>query len=68
MLFDITKYAVFAKILVFSNIFGFPAVHKAPKWNKTVSFGFLPFKLKCKILKDFSNAVSILLETTSGQS
>ena len=56
-----------AKILVFSNIFGFPAVHQAPKWNKTVNFGCFPFKLKFKILKDFSNT-DFFSETTSGQS
>ena len=64
----VPKDVVFAKILVFSNIFGFPAVHQAPKWNKTVNFGCLPFKLKFKILKDFSNTVFVLPEATSGQS
>ena len=62
-LFDIPKDAVFAKILVFSNIYGFPAANCAPKWNKTVNFGCLPFKLKFKILKDFSNTLFVLLET-----
>ena len=57
MLFDIPKNVVFAEILVFSNIFGFPAVNWAPKWNKTVNFGCLPFELKYKILKYFSNFV-----------
>ena len=49
-LLDIPKDVVFSNILVFSNIFGFPAVHWAPKRNKTVNFGCFPF-----ILKDFSN-------------
>ena len=65
-LFDIPKDVVFEKILAFSNIFGFPAVNWAPKWNKTVNFGCLPFKLKSKLLKDFSNTVFILLETILG--
>ena len=67
MLFDIPKDAVFATILVFSNIFGFPAEHWPPKWNKTVNFGCLLFTLKFKILKDFSNTLFALLETTFGQ-
>ena len=49
MLFDIPKDVVFMKILVISNIFGFPVVHWAPRWNKTINFGGLPFKLKFKI-------------------
>ena len=61
-LFDIPKDVVFSNILVFSNIFGFPAVHWAPKRNKTVNFGCFPF-----ILKDFSNTLLVLLKTTSGQ-
>ena len=36
MLFDIAKDAVFAEILVFSNIFGFPVINWAPKWTKTL--------------------------------
>ena len=66
-LFDIPKEVGFAKVLVFSNIFGFPDVNWATKWNKTVNFGCLPVKLKFKSLKDFSNTVFVLLETTSGQ-
>ena len=66
-LFDIPKEVGFAKVLVFSNIFGFPDVNWAPKWNKTVNFGYLPVKLKFKSLKDFSNTVFVLLEATSGQ-
>ena len=56
MLFDIPKTAVFAEILVHSNIFGFPAANGAPKC-KTVNFRCLPFKLKFKLLKDFLNTV-----------
>ena len=55
------------EILVFSNIFGFSAVNWASKWNKTVSFGWLPFKLKFKNLKDIPSTVFSLLKTTSGQ-
>ena len=66
MPFDIPK-DVFAEILVFSNIFGFPAENWDPKCNKTINFGCLPFKLKLKILKDFSNSVFVLLGTISGQ-
>ena len=67
MLFDIPKDVDFVKILVFRNIFGFPVVDCAPKWNKTVNFGCLPFTQKFKNLKDFLNTVFFLLETTSGQ-
>ena len=35
-LFDISKEAVFAEILIFSNIFGFPVVNWTPKWIKTL--------------------------------
>ena len=34
---------------------------------KIVNFGCLPFKLKFKILKNFTKTVFVLLETTSGQ-
>ena len=67
MLFDIAKDAVFAEILVFSNIFGFPAVNWAPKWTETVNFSCIQFEPKFKILKGFSNTVFFLLETTYGQ-
>ena len=43
--------------MVFSNIFGFPAVNWAPKWTKTVNIGCIPFEPKCENLKDFSNSV-----------
>ena len=61
-LFDIPKVAVFAEILVFSNIFNFPVVNWDPKWNKTINFGCLPFILKFKILKGFSNSLFIIGE------
>ena len=32
-------------------------VNWAPKWNKTVNFGCLPFTVKFKILKDFLNTM-----------
>ena len=67
MLFDISKYVAFAEIWVFSNIYGFLAVNSAPKWTKTVNFGCVWFELKFKILEDFSNAVFVLSETSSGQ-
>ena len=67
MLFDILKDAVFAKILIFNIIFGFPTVHWAAKWNKSVNLTCLPFKLKFKISKDFSSTVFVLLGTTSDQ-
>ena len=54
------------EILVFSNIFGFPVVNWAPKRNKTVNFGCLPFILELKVLKDFLNSV-FLIGVTSGQ-
>ena len=66
-LFDIPKDVVFAEILGFSNIFGFPVVNWATKWNKTVNFRCLPFILKFKFLEDFLNTVFSLLETTSCQ-
>ena len=53
MLFDIPKNVVFAETLVFSNIFGFPAVNWAPKWNKTVNFRCLPFELNSKFWSIF---------------
>ena len=61
-LFDILKDVVFAEMLFFSNVFGFPVVNWAPKWTKTVNFRCLPFKLKFKILKEFSNPVFDLLD------
>ena len=67
-LFDIPKDVVFAETQVFSSNFGFAALNSAPKWNKTLNFGCLTFKLKFKILKDFSNTAFALLETLfSGQ-
>ena len=42
-LFHIPKDVVFAEILVFCNIFGFPAVNWAPKWTKTLKFQCVPF-------------------------
>ena len=64
----ISKDAVFAEILVLSNIFGFPAVNWVPKWTKTVNFRCVPFETKFKFKKDFSSTVFVLFETTSGQS
>ena len=64
----IPKDAVFAEILVFSNIFGFPAVSWAPIWNKTVNFSCISFEPKFKILKYFSDTVFFLLQIASGQS
>ena len=64
----IPKDAVFAEMLVFSNIFGFPAVSLAPECTKTVNFSCIPFVPKCKILKYFSETVFFLLQIVSGQS
>ena len=64
----IPKDAVYAGILVFSNIFGFLTVNWAPKWTEIVNFSCIPFEPKFKILKDFSNTVFFLLENTYGQS
>ena len=77
MLFDTPKDTVFAEIWVFSNIFvvflkylktkilGF--LNWAANWTKTVNFACVSFEVILNILKDFSNAVFALLETTSGQ-
>ena len=61
MLFHIPKDVAFAEILVFSNIFGFPAVNWAPKWTNTVNFQCVQYKPDFKILKDFANNVFVLL-------
>ena len=60
MLFDIPQDVVFAEILIFSSIFGFPVVNWAPKWTKTINIGRVPFEPKCKILKDFSNSFCLI--------
>ena len=60
--YDIPKDAVFPKILVLSNIFGFPAVNWTPKWTKTVNFVCVPFEQKFKFLTNFSNTMFVLLE------
>ena len=60
--FDIPKDAVVPKILVLSNIFGFPAVNWTPKWTKTLNFVCVPFEQKFKLLTDFSNTVLALSE------
>ena len=77
MLFDTPKDTVFAEIWVFSNIFvvflkylktkilGF--LNWAANWTKTVNFACVSFEVILNILKDFSNAVFALLETTSVQ-
>ena len=62
MLFDILKDVAFPEMLSFSNISGFSAVNWAPKWSKAVNFRCLPFQLKFKILKEFSNTVFVLLD------
>ena len=63
MLFGIPKDVVFAEILVFSNIFGFPAVNWAPKWTKTVDFQCVLFEPNFKSLKDFPSSVFVLLNS-----
>ena len=67
ILLIISKGAAFAKILVLSNIFDFSAVNLALKWTETVNFSCIPFVANIKVLKDFSNTVFFLLETTYGQ-
>ena len=57
----ITTDVVFAKILVFNSIFGFPAVDLASKRTKTVNFQFVPFGPNFKTLKGFSSNVFVLL-------
>ena len=42
---DSPKDVVSGKIKVFGNIFFFPGVNWAPKWTKTVNFGYVPFPL-----------------------
>ena len=66
-LFNITKDTVFAEIVVSSNIFGFLVVDWTPKWIKSANLGCVPFKPKLRILKNFSNNVFFLLETTCGR-
>ena len=56
----IPKDAVFADILGFSNIFGFPTVNWTPIWTETVNFNCILFEPKFKILKDFSNTVFLI--------
>ena len=63
ILLIIPKDAVFAKILVFSNIFGFPTVNWAPIWTLTA----FHLSQKSRFGRIFQT-VFILLETTSGQS
>ena len=46
MLLIIPKDAVFAEVLVFSNIFGFPTVNCAPIWTQTVNVNCIPFEPK----------------------
>ena len=63
MLLTISEDVVFAEILVFRNVFGFPAVNWAPKRTETIKFSCIPFEPKFKIFKDFLNTVIFLLET-----
>ena len=60
MLLIIAMYAVFVEILVFSNIFGFPAVNWTPVWTENVNINCIPFESRFKILKDFSNTVFLI--------
>ena len=48
--------------MVFSYIFGFPAVNCAPKGTKIVNFQCVPFEPNFKVLKDFSNNGFVLLD------
>ena len=46
MLLDSLKDAIFAEILFFCNIFGFPGVNCTPNRTKLVNFGYVPFESK----------------------
>ena len=48
-----SKDAMFAEILIFSNIFVFLAVNWAQKWSETVNFSCIPFEPKFKIWRIF---------------
>ena len=48
----IPKDEVFGKILLFSNIFGFPMVNWTPILTETVNFNCILFEPEFKILKD----------------
>ena len=61
----IPKGAAFAEVLVFSNIFGFATVNWATIWTETVSFNYILFEPKLRIMKDFSNIVFLLWKITS---
>ena len=66
-LIDSHKDVVSWKILVFSNILDFQGVNWAQNWTKTIVFGYVLLPLKHLILKDCSETVFVLWETTSGQ-
>ena len=57
---DSPKDVVCGKIKVSSNIFFFRGVNWAPKWTKTVNFGYVPFPLKEISFKDSSYSVTVL--------
>ena len=66
-LFDSPKNAVFAEILVFGSILGFPGVNFAQRWTKTVNFEYVPFPPKFEFLKYFSSSIFWMLRNTSGE-
>ena len=67
MLLIIPKDAVFAEILIFSNIFNFPTLNCASIWTETVNFNYMPFEPNLIFYRIFQT-LFFLLETTSGQS
>ena len=54
---DSPKDVVSGKIKAFGNILCFPGVNWAQKWTNTQNFGYVPFPLKDKILKQCSYSV-----------
>ena len=63
MLLDSPKNAVFAQILVFSNILVFLGVHWIWKWTKIVTFGCVPLQSKFKVFERFFKSWFSLHET-----
>ena len=56
----ITKYAVFAEVLIFSNISGFMMVNWAIEWTENLNIYCILFEPKFKTFKDFSNTVFLI--------
>ena len=54
---DTPKNVVSGKIKACASILYFPGVNWAQKWTNTQNFGYVPFPLKDKILKQCSYSV-----------